>query len=60
MIAILGSQCDVLGERMAIGINLPVDNDSTGPVITQGYLITATNDNFVDSSGNKFVYLSYS
>ena len=59
MIAILGSQCDILGERMATGINIPQLNDSSRPIIPDGYLITATGDNIVDSSGNKFVYVQY-
>jgi hypothetical protein len=59
VISILGSQCDVLGERMAIGINLPQLNDSARPIIPDGYLITDLSANFVDSSGNKFVYVQY-
>jgi hypothetical protein len=59
MIGLLGSQCDMLGERMAIGINNPMLNDLNRPDIIDGYLITATGDNIVDSSGNKFVYVQY-
>jgi hypothetical protein len=49
----------MLGERMAIGINNPMLNDLNRPDIIDGYLITATGDNIVDSSGNKFVYVQY-
>ena len=59
MIGLLGSQCDMLGERMAIGINNPMLNDLNRPDIIDGYLIIATGDNIVDSSGNKFVYVQY-
>lgn len=59
MIAILGSQCDVLGERMATGINIPQLNDSSRPIIPDGYLITSLSANIIDSSGNKFVYVQY-
>ena len=59
MIAILGSQCDMLGQRMATGINIPQLNDSSIPIIADGYLITSLSDNIVDSSGNKFVYVQY-
>ena len=57
MIAILGSQCDMLGERMATGINIPQFDGSNIPIIPDGYLITDTGDNIVDSSGDKFVYV---
>lgn len=59
MIAILGSQCDMLGQRTATGINIPQLNDSSRPIIPDGYLITSLSDNIVDSSGNKFVYVEY-
>ena len=59
MIGLLASQCDMLGERMAIGINNPMLNELNRPDTPDGYLITATGDNIVDSSGNKFVYVQY-
>ena len=59
MIGLLGSQCDMLGQRMATGINIPQLNDSSIPIIADGYLITSLSDNIVDSSGNKFVYVQY-
>ena len=59
MIAILGSQCDMLGQRMATGINIPQLNESSQPIIPDGYLITSLSANIVDSSGNKFVYVEY-
>ena len=59
MIGLLGSQCDVLGERMATGLNNTNLFDPNDPVIPDGYLITATGDNFVDSSSNKFVYVQF-
>ena len=49
----------MLGQRMATGINIPQLNDSSRPIIPDGYLITGTGDNIVDSSGNKFVYVQY-
>jgi len=59
VIAILGSQCDMLGQRMATGINIPQLNESSQPIIPDGYLITSLSANIVDSSGNKFVYVEY-
>ena len=59
MIGLLGSQCDVLGERMATGLNNTNRFDPNEPVNPDGYLITATGDNFVDSSSNKFVYVQF-
>ena len=44
---------------MAIGINNPMLNDLNRPDTPDGYLITDTGDNIVDSSGNKFVYVQY-
>lgn len=59
MIGLLGSQIDVLGERMATGQNNTNLFDPNEPVNPDGYLITATSDNFVDASGNKFVYVQF-
>ena len=59
MIGLLGSQCDMLGQRMATGINTPVINDANHPAPTDGYLITDQNDYIVDSSGDKFVYVQF-
>lgn len=44
----------MLGSRLATAIN----NAGTRFVFTvTGYLITSGGDNFVDSSGNKFIYV---
>lgn len=59
MIGLLASQCDVLGQRMATGINTPVINDANDPAPTDGYIITNLNDNIVDAAGNKFVYVQF-
>lgn len=59
MIGLLGSQCDMLGQRMATGINTPVINDANDPIPTDGYLITDLNDNIVDASGNKLIYVQF-
>jgi hypothetical protein len=59
VIGLLGSQCDMLGQRMATGINTPVIIDANDPTPTDGYLITDLNDNIVDSSGNKFIYVEF-
>ena len=59
MIGLLGSQCDMLGQRMATGINTSVINDANDPTPTDGYLITNLNDNIVDSTGNKFIYVEF-
>ena len=47
------------GERMCTALNDTVIYDSNEPVNPDGYLITATGDNFVDASGNKFVYVQF-
>ena len=47
------------GERMCTALNDTVIYDSNEPVTPDGYLITATADNFVDNSGNKFVYVQF-
>ena len=47
------------GERMCTALNDTVIYDSNDPVNPNGYLITATGDNFIDSSSNKFVYVQF-
>jgi hypothetical protein len=59
VIGLLGSQCDVLGERMATGLNDTSLFDPNEPVTPDGYLITATGDRFQTSSGDLLVYVQF-
>jgi hypothetical protein len=59
MIGLLATQCNMLGERMATGLNNPVLNNLNRPDLADGYLITSLSDKIVDSSGNQFVYFEY-
>jgi len=44
---------------MATGLNNTNLFDPNEPVNPDGYLVTATGDNYVDNSGNKFVYVQF-
>jgi hypothetical protein len=59
VIGLLGSQCDVLGERMATGLNNTNLFDPNEPVNPDGYLITATGDRFQTSNGDLLVYVQF-
>ena len=59
MIGLLASQCDVLGERMATGLNNTNLFDPNEPVNPDGYLITATGDRFQTSAGDLIVYVQF-
>ena len=49
----------MLGERMATGLNENVVYDANEPVEPKGYLVTATGDKFLTSSGDKLVYVQF-
>ena len=56
---LLGSFVDMLGERMATGLNENVVYDANEPVEPDGHLITSASAFLVSSSGDKFVYVQF-
>lgn len=59
MIGLLASYSNMLGERMATGLNENIVYDSNEPVTPDGYLITDTGAFLVASNGDKFVYVQF-
>jgi hypothetical protein len=57
VIGLLASQCDVLGQRFATGLNDTILQDNEEPGVFDGRLITNTSDFLVTSTGD---YLEYS
>ena len=57
MIGLLASQCAVLGQRLATGLNDTVLQDNEEPGTFDGRLITNTSDFLVTATGD---YLEYS
>lgn len=55
----LGSQCDVLGERMATGLNSTVLGESQEHWQEDGYLIDSSGNYFVTNSGDRIVYTQF-
>ena len=56
---LLGSFVDMLGERMATGLNENVVYDANEPVEPKGYLITDTGAFLTADNGDKFVYVQF-
>jgi len=48
---------NMLGRRMATGLNDTVIYDSNEPIAPNGYLVTATGDRFQTSAGDLIVYV---
>jgi len=57
VIGILASQCNMLGQRMATGLNDTILQDNEEPGVFDGRLITNTSDFLVTNTGD---YLEYS
>ena len=54
---LFASFVNMLGRRMATGINDTVIYDSNEPVTPDGYLVTATGDRFQTSNSDLIVYV---
>ena len=55
----LASQCDVLGERMATGLNSTVLGESQEHWQEDGYLIDDSGAYFVTSNNDRIVYTQF-
>ena len=56
-LGVLGSFCNMLGERMCTALNDTVIYDSNAPIAPNGYLIASNSDRFATDTGDLLVYV---
>jgi len=59
MIGLLASQCNMLGQRFASGLNNTILQDNEEPGVFDGRLITNTSDFMVTNTGDFLEYSEY-
>jgi hypothetical protein len=59
VITLLASHCDVLGNRLATGLNSTVLGEATEHWQEDGYLIDASGNYFITSAGDRLVYTQF-
>ena len=59
MITLLASYCDVLGGRLATGLNATVLGEADERRQEDGYLIDASGNYFITSTGDRLVYTQF-